>query len=202
MTHIRTILAILALSVPAAPALAQEAETPSFTEEVVRTVSYRNGDAARRFQNYEAAMELYAEECAAGEGQSCKSLGDLHRRALGTNQDYDSAEGLYETACDLQFTEGCLELANMLFEGRGLTQDYPRARSLYAQACDLNDQIGCAVLGNMQYVGMGGLRDREEGADLLRGACAAEVDYACAQVSSFGIDRGNSRFFNPWTGGN
>jgi len=189
-----------ALFIASAPAAAQDDPPPAALFEAPQMVSYRNGDAAIRFQDYDAALVLYREECDAGEAASCKSLGDMYRRAWATEQDYTAAEALYVQTCEMGETTGCLELANMLFEGRGLDQDYPRARGLYEDACDLGNPRGCAVLGNMMYAGMGGPRLREEGAELMRDACAAEVEYACNQVTSYGIDRGNARFWNPWGG--
>ena len=195
------IFCAVALCAAAFPALAQDETTGSaIVQDAPREVGYRNGDAARRFQNYDEAIRLYREECDADEATSCTSLGDMHRRGLGTTQDYKLADELYEEACTKGDTVGCRSLANMLFEGRGLTQDYSRARSLYDRACEQDDPTGCAVLGNMMYAGLGGSRQREEGAQLMREACAAEVEYACNQVQRYGIDRGNARFYNPWGG--
>ena len=195
------IFGAVALCVTALPSAAQgDSAAPAIAPEGTQLVSYRNGDAARRFQNYDEAIRLYREECDADEATSCTSLGDMHRRGLGTNQDYQLADELYEEACTKGDTVGCRSLANLLFEGRGLAQDYTRARSLYDRACEQDDPTGCAVLGNMMYAGLGGSRQREEGAQLMREACAAEVEYACNQVQRYGIDRGNARFYNPWGG--
>lgn len=201
MRPLATLFCLAALCAAASPALAQD-ETAAFAivQDAPREVNYRNGDAARRFQNYEEAIRLYREECDGDEATSCTSLGDMHRRGLGTDQDYQLADDLYEEACTKGDTVGCLSLANLLFEGRGLAKDYTRARILYDRACEQDDPTGCAVLGNMMYAGLGGSQQREEGAQLMREACAAEVEYACNQVQRYGIDRGNARFYNPWGG--
>lgn len=198
---LKGLAAALACATLAAPALTQTPESEPATDVMTQ---YRNGDAAFRLGHMKAAFTIYETRCAEGSAYDCHRAGDMHRRALGTEQDYDLAAAAYESACELGHGEGCRAVANMHFEGRGLDKDYPAARALYATGCELNDAASCAVLGNMMYVGMGGPRERIEGADHMRRACLQEVEYACEQVRRYGLsnqgERSNTLRRGWWTG--
>ncbi|MEO0784537.1 MAG: tetratricopeptide repeat protein [Pseudomonadota bacterium] len=180
----KSLCAIGAMFVLAAPALAQEPDI---------TTQYRNGDAAFRLGHVNAALQLYTIACEGGSAYDCYREGDMHRQGIATQQSYDAAEASYSRACELDYADACHMLANLRFNGRGLDQDHTVARTLYARGCDLDSAASCAVLGNMMYVGMGGPRERQSGADLMRRSCLQEVDYACEQVRRYGLSNQGER---------
>ena len=176
-------LLLIALCLSASAAMAQAAGDETEPR-------YPDGAYALALGDYEAARDLFSEECQAGDTESCLSAADAFRIGRGGPQDYARAIGYATQACDRFNTDGCTVVATIHFEGRQTGEpNYEAARVFYGRACERSDPRGCAGLGNMQYIGLGGARDRRQGIANLRQACAQDFDYACSQLDRYGQNR-------------
>jgi TPR repeat protein len=150
---------------------------------------FRSGGDAVEAGDFEAAKPLYERDCAEGDMRACLGLAHWHRLGHQGGPDYDTANDLFDRTCrEGRLGEACARLAYHYFQGQGVPVDGNKAAEYYQLACDYGDVSGCAGLGNMLMSGVRGIdRDRARGTELLRNACGRDYQWACKQLTDYGV---------------
>jgi len=152
---------------------------------------YESGAEAVEAGDFQAAKPLYERDCAEGDMQACLGLAHWHRQGHQGEPNFDAAVELFERTCKQgRLGEACARLAYHYFQGQGVAVDGDRAAEYYELACDYGEVSGCAGLGNMLMSGVRGVdRDRARGTELLRNACGRDYQWACKQLTDYGVAR-------------
>ncbi len=137
-------------------------------------------DARRREVSPEhEVIALYAQRgCDAGDGLSCRVLGDAFREGHGVSQDLDKAIGLYQRACEAGNGTACAREGVLSLQFQGLP-GAPRADDLFSRGCELGSSEACRMRVLMTLQQHGGEEDEAARQALFRQACDRGAAVGC-----------------------
>lgn len=91
-------------------------------------------------------MVLFAQQgCDAGDGLSCRMLGDAYREGHGVLRDGDKALALYTRACAAGNGTACAHEGMLSLQLKG-ARAVTRADALFARGCELGSSEACRLL--------------------------------------------------------
>lgn len=124
-------------------------------------------------------IALFAQRgCDAGDGLSCRLLGDAFREGLGLSPDIGKAVGLYQRACEAGNGEACASEGLISLQSGGLP-DAPRADDLFTRGCELGSPEACRMRVLMTLQRRGGAQDEAARQALFRQACDRGAAVGC-----------------------
>ena len=120
------------------------------------------------------AVELYEQQCAAGDAHACLKHGKelIHDKGA---PDVTRGIAQIERGCSLGSGAACLYLGDHHLTGRHVPKDTKRALALFDQACTAGNARACEQLADHL-----GDADRARVETLHRKACAGDVARGCA----------------------
>lgn len=124
-------------------------------------------------------IALFAQRgCDAGDGLSCRLLGDAFREGLGVSQDIEKAIGLYQRACEAGNGTACASEGLISLQSGGIP-GAPRADDLFSRGCELGSPEACRmrVLRTLQH--RGSEEDEVTRRALFRQACDRGAAVGC-----------------------
>lgn len=125
-----------------------------------------------------------ANQCSAGNADSCVTLGYAYDHARGVVRNPSEAFRLYQKGCDAGADGGCFLLALMHYnDSTGIRQDYARAAELNELACRTLPE-GCTNLAAQYERGHGVPVNEERSAALLARACRGGYGLACGNLGN------------------
>ncbi len=124
-------------------------------------------------------------QCAAGNADSCWSLGHMRVYGAAVTRDDGVARPLLEKACRGGSGGGCKSYGWVLEQGRGGPADLMGAARAYQTSCELGHGEGCMNLGVLVENGKhGGPADRARAAALYERGCNAGDPEACVALGA------------------
>jgi len=118
-----------------------------------------------------ARTQTLHDACAAGDGVSCKSLGDEAMAGGELAQDFDFAQATYDRACAIQ--------SDLCYAAQNLRKAAPVYR-----ACQAGDATGCTEVALLQSTGIPRLIDDQSALSFLTKACIDGRADACSPAAS------------------
>ncbi|OJH41742.1 hypothetical protein BON30_00390 [Cystobacter ferrugineus] len=123
-------------------------------------------------------MALFAQRgCDAGDGLSCRILGEAFYSGRGVAQDADKAAGLYARACEAGDGEACTR-QGMLLRAEGPWAE-PRAEQLLSRGCELGSPEACRLTVLETLDSQGRQKNTADRRALYRHACDRGAALGC-----------------------
>ncbi|WNG26948.1 sel1 repeat family protein [Cystobacter fuscus] len=123
-------------------------------------------------------MALFAQRgCDAGDGLSCRILGEAFYSGRGIAQDTDKAAGLYARACEAGDGEACAR-QGMLLRAEGPWAE-PRAEQLLSRGCELGSPEACRLTVLETLDSQGSSKNAADRRALFRHACDRGAALGC-----------------------
>ncbi|MBN2528129.1 MAG: sel1 repeat family protein [Deltaproteobacteria bacterium] len=131
-----------------------------------------------RFNRIERCMK----KCAAGDLESCYSVGKLYENHPDASRAAEYAEYAYRKACDGGDDFSCILLSRIYFVGVMVERNLAVAFSLNVDACGMKNMYACVNAAVMVENGVGVEANPDLAAEYYTQACILGSDDACAKA--------------------